>query len=91
MRFFLTIFILISSALSGCIGEDELFPEERGIPGGLALACLKDTKFTKMELHFLCYPMTTRKSSRITEYLIQLLMRHSNLSVPVARKVTLMD
>lgn len=53
MRFFLVIFILISSALSGCIGEDDLFPEEKGIPGGLALACLKDSKFTKMELHFL--------------------------------------
>ena len=47
------IFIFLTSALSGCIGEDDILPEKRGVPGGLALACLQDSKFTKMELHFL--------------------------------------
>ena len=53
MRTLIVIFVLISSGLSGCFGSDELFEEERGIPGGLALACLQDDKFEKMKIHFL--------------------------------------
>ena len=34
-------------------GTDEFFEEKRGIPGGLALACLQDDKFEKMKIHFL--------------------------------------
>ncbi len=53
MRTIFVIFVLISSGLSGCFGSDELLDEERGIPGGLALACLQDDKFEKMKIHFL--------------------------------------
>ena len=51
MRTIFVIFVLISSGLSGCFGSDELFDEERGIQGGLALACLQDDKFEKMKIH----------------------------------------
>ena len=30
-----------------------IFSLRKEVPGGLALACLQDSKFTKMELHFL--------------------------------------
>ena len=53
MRWLFMVLIILTYGLSGCIGEDELFPEERGIPGGLALACLKDSQFKKMDIHFL--------------------------------------
>tara|TARA_B100000003_G_C10818564_1_gene325865 strand:- start:43 stop:801 length:759 start_codon:yes stop_codon:yes gene_type:complete len=53
MRPYLLSLILLVASLSGCFGSDELFPEEKGVPGGLALACLQDSKFKKMELHFL--------------------------------------
>lgn len=53
MRFVFVVFVLISSSLSGCFGSEELFAEERGRPGGLALACLQDDRFEKMNIHFL--------------------------------------
>ena len=53
MRFIISIFIIFSASFSGCFGADEIFSEKRGIPGGLALACLQDDKFDSMELHFL--------------------------------------
>ena len=53
MRFAFVVFVLISGSLSGCFGADELFAEERGKPGGLALACLQDDRFEKMNIHFL--------------------------------------
>lgn len=42
--------VLLTPALSGCLGSDGLldFPEQKGIPGGLTLACLDDSKFTSM-------------------------------------------
>lgn len=53
MRVFFVIMIVLSSGMAGCFGSDELFEEKRGIPGGLALACLQDDKFEKMKIHFL--------------------------------------
>tara|TARA_B100000886_G_C20371800_1_gene469954 strand:+ start:460 stop:1218 length:759 start_codon:yes stop_codon:yes gene_type:complete len=53
MRFGFTVFIILSASISGCFGDDEIFGEKRGIPGGLALACLQDDRFESMELHFL--------------------------------------
>ena len=53
MRFSLIVILLLTSGFSGCFGEDSIFAEERGIPGGLTLACLQDDKFEKMEIHFL--------------------------------------
>ncbi len=53
MRVVFVIFVLISSSLVGCFGTDEMFEEKRGIPGGLALACLQDDRFEGMKLHFL--------------------------------------
>jgi len=53
MRMVFVIFVIITSSMSGCFGSDELFDESRGIPGGLALACLQDDKFEKMKIHFL--------------------------------------
>jgi len=42
-------FLLLSTSLVGCFGSlDEVLPEKKGIPGGLALACLRDQKFTKL-------------------------------------------
>ena len=53
MRVVFVIFVLISSSLTGCFGTEELFEEKRGIPGGLALACLQDDGFERMKIHFL--------------------------------------
>ena len=53
MRNYLVILLFLTSALSGCFGDDSSDEEERGIPGGLALACLQDDKFEKMNIHFL--------------------------------------
>jgi hypothetical protein len=53
MRQYFLAILLITSTLSGCFGSDEWFDEERGVPGGLALACLQDDGFEKMEIHFL--------------------------------------
>ena len=53
MRICMVILLVLCSGLSGCFGGDELFEEKRGIPGGLALACLQDDKFEKMQIHFL--------------------------------------
>ena len=53
MRVFFVIIIVLSSGMAGCFGSDDLFEEKRGIPGGLALACLQDDKFEKMKIHFL--------------------------------------
>ena len=53
MRVVFVFFVLISSSLSGCFGTEELFEEKRGIPGGLALACLQDDGFERMKIHFL--------------------------------------
>tara|TARA_B100000925_G_scaffold169440_2_gene127472 strand:- start:2650 stop:3408 length:759 start_codon:yes stop_codon:yes gene_type:complete len=53
MRVIFVLFVVVSASLSGCFGADEIFEEERGMPGGLALACLQDDKFTKMKIHFL--------------------------------------
>ena len=50
MRVFFVIMIVLSSGMAGCFGSDELFEEKRGIPGGLALACLQDDKFEKMKI-----------------------------------------
>lgn len=52
MRILFVCFVIVSSSLSGCFGSDELFDEPRGKPGGLALACLQDDKFEKMQIHF---------------------------------------
>ena len=49
MRICMVILLVLCSGLSGCFGGDELFEEKRGIPGGLALACLQDDKFEKMQ------------------------------------------
>ena len=51
-HYFMTI-LLMTTMLSGCFGDEGVFEEERGIPGGLALACLQDDKFQKMKIHFL--------------------------------------
>ena len=56
MRVFALISLILASSLSGCIGADDILPEKRGEPGGLALACLQDDKFKKLELHFLYEP-----------------------------------
>ena len=53
MRHYFLIILLVTSTLSGCFGSDEWVDEERGVPGGLALACLQDDGFEKMEIHFL--------------------------------------
>ena len=53
MRVVFVIFVLISSGLTGCFGVEEIFEENRGIPGGLALACLQEDRFEEMKLHFL--------------------------------------
>jgi len=43
-----TLVLLVPS--SGCLGEDglQVFPEKKGVPGGLTLACLRDASFTTM-------------------------------------------
>ena len=43
----------MTSSMSGCFSDSLSSEEKRGIPGGLALACLQDDKFEKMEIHFL--------------------------------------
>ena len=53
MRVIFVVTVILSAGFAGCFGTDELFEEKRGIPGGLALACLQDDKFEKMKIHFL--------------------------------------
>ena len=50
------ITLLITSSFAGCFGDTLDGEEERGVSGGLALACLQDDKFEKMEIHFLHEP-----------------------------------
>ena len=53
MRKYLLVILLMTSSMSGCFSDVLSDEEKRGIPGGLALACLQDDKFEKMEIHFL--------------------------------------
>ena len=53
MRLFLMVILLVSSSVAGCFGDVLNDDEERGSAGGLALACLQDDKFERMEIHFL--------------------------------------
>jgi hypothetical protein len=39
--------------MSGCFGDEEIFAEEKGIPGSLALACLKSNEFPSLKLYVL--------------------------------------
>jgi hypothetical protein len=41
------------TSLSGCFGDEIFLEEDRGIPGGLTLACLRSSEFTSMNLHVL--------------------------------------
>ena len=43
----LLVMLMISTGLSGCFGEDSQ-DVQKGIPGGLTLACLSDDKYTSM-------------------------------------------
>ena len=43
----LFVMLMISAGLSGCCGEESK-EVQRGIPGGLTLACLSDDKYTSM-------------------------------------------
>ncbi|MFL2962518.1 MAG: hypothetical protein ACJZ2K_06035 [Candidatus Poseidoniaceae archaeon] len=53
MRLFFMTILFVSSSLAGCFGDVLDDDEERGSPGGLALACLQDDKFEQMQIHFL--------------------------------------
>ena len=53
MRAISLTLIIICASFSGCIAEDGFLPEERGIPGGLALACLQSDQFTSLKVHIL--------------------------------------
>ncbi len=53
MRILAMTLILFSASLSGCFGDDTIFGEERGIPGGLTLACLRSGGFSELNLHVL--------------------------------------
>ena len=48
--FSVLIVVLLMSGFSGCITDEVLFKNEesRGIPGGLAMACLDSNKYTKL-------------------------------------------
>jgi len=48
MRAILLSALLVLTSLSGCFGGDEIFPEDPGIPGGLALACLRSSTFDSL-------------------------------------------
>ena len=50
MRKYLLVILLLTSSMSGCFSDVLNDDEKRGIPGGLALACLQDDKFEKMEI-----------------------------------------
>ena len=53
MRVLFLSLIIICSSMSGCFGDEDIFAEEKGIPGSLALACLKSNEFTSLKLHVL--------------------------------------
>ena len=42
--------VLATGPMAGCLGSDgvDILPERKGVPGGLALACLRDGGFTSM-------------------------------------------
>jgi len=46
----LFVLILMMTSLSGCFGDElsDMIPERKGIPGGLALACLRADAYTSM-------------------------------------------
>ena len=48
MRAILLSALLVLTSLSGCFGGDDIFPEDPGIPGGLALACLRSSTFDSL-------------------------------------------
>ena len=49
VQFSIRMSLLMLTGLSGCISDEVLFAEEkRGIPGGLAMACLDSSKFTEL-------------------------------------------
>ena len=43
----LLVMLVVSAGLSGCFGDDSTYVE-KGIPGGLTLACLSDAKYTSL-------------------------------------------
>ena len=43
----LLVMLVFSAGLSGCFGNDSTYVE-KGIPGGLTLACLSDAKYTSL-------------------------------------------
>ena len=42
--------VLATGPMAGCLGSEgvDILPERKGVPGGLALACLRDGGFTSM-------------------------------------------
>ncbi|MBT5735940.1 MAG: hypothetical protein HOI28_03755, partial [Euryarchaeota archaeon] len=48
-QFSLLISVLILSGFSGCISDEVIFGDnDRGIPGGLVMACLDSSKYTEL-------------------------------------------
>ena len=45
----LVVFVM-SSSMIGCLGSDglDVLPEKKGVPGGLTLACLRNSMYTSM-------------------------------------------
>ena len=68
----LFVLILMMTSLSGCFGDElsDLIPEPKGIPGGLALACLRADAYTSMVVE-IDYESGYRPMSSSTDMLLE--------------------
>lgn len=69
---FLLAVVLSTGPMAGCLGDEglDILPERKGIPGGLALACLRDGGFTSMVIEIDHAP-GYRPYSSSTELLVE--------------------
>ena len=79
-----TMLVLVPT--SGCLGEDglDVFPEKKGIPGGLTLACLRDSSFTSLVVeidHAPGYRPYTSSAELLVERLEQVCEKPGGISV----------
>ena len=68
----LFVFTLLTLSLSGCFGDtlSDVIPERKGVPGGLALACLRADTYTSMVIE-IDYEAGYRPMSSSTDMLLE--------------------
>jgi len=69
-RAMLLALVLLAASLAGCFGDDSLTAEPYGVPGGLALACLRADEFTKLVIE-IDYEADHKPRPETTDMLVQ--------------------